>query len=617
MAEQAAGEAPRPASAGGDPAKRARFQIGLTRGLVLGFGGLVLLAVVAVLALGFSSARQNTLDLLRDKSASTIQLIVDRIDQHLKPVENQLDHLFRRIQSGEIDLADDDDLGKALSGALAATPHVRSVVFVHADARMVFALRREDGIDLRVLDVSGMPATVDAMRAAGERTELYWADLVHPETAVATLVNVRYPVHRAEAYMGTLAATVRIDQLSQLLAETADTLGGNAFILYGEDAVLAHPKLVDGFEAASVEHPLPTVAEIGDAVLATYLAREDSTRQRAVIEERTGIHLIEVEGEGYAFLARALDGYGDVPWLAGVYFPAAGITEELRRLQWAAIAGIAVLLVALAAAYAIARYLSAPLYRLSAAAQQVRDLTLERVPQLPQSLFAEITDAAQAFNSMVVGLRWFETYVPRNLVHRLVRQGEGAMQSSVAREATVMFTDIVAFTRQSETMTAPQTADFLNQHFAMLSLCVEAEGGTIDKFIGDSLMAFRGAPEAQPDHAARAGRAALAIRAAVTADNQARVREGGDPVRVRIGIHTGEVIVGNIGAPGRINYTIVGDTVNAANRLEQLGKEIDHSDADVVILASQAFAAAAGIEARPLGAHQIRGRQEEIVVFAL
>ena len=616
MAERAVGETSQPRGAG-DPAKPRGFQIGLARGLVLAFGGLVLLAVVAVLALGFSSARQNTLDLLSDKSASTIQLIVDRIDQHLRPVEHQLDHLGRRIDSGEIDLGDDADLGKALAGALAATPHVRSVVFIHADARMAFALRRDDGVTLRVVDVSGMPEIVGAMREAGERTALYWGEVVFPETAQATLINVRRPVHRGEDYMGMLAATVRIDRLSSLLAETAETLGGNAFVLYGATDVLAHPDLVDGFAAASIEHPLPTVDEIGDVVLGEYLKGEEATGQRAIIAEATGIQLIDAGGETYALLARTLEGYGEVPWLAGVYFPAAGITEELRRLQWAAIAGVIVLLLALAASYAIARYLSAPLYRLAAAAQQVRDLTLERVPQLPQSLFAEISDAAQAFNSMVVGLRWFETYVPRNLVHRLVRQGEDAVQSSVAREATVMFTDIVAFTRQSETMTAPETAEFLNQHFAMLSRCVEAEVGTIDKFIGDSLMAFWGAPEAQPDHAARACRAARAIRTAVAADNQARVREGGDPVRVRIGIHSGEVIVGNIGAPGRINYTIVGDTVNTANRLEQLGKEIDEGAADAIILASAATVAAAEIEARALGAHPIRGRQEEIEVFAL
>ena len=604
------GETSQPRGAG-DPAKPRGFQIGLARGLVLAFGGLVLLAVVAVLALGFSSARQNTLDLLSDKSASTIQLIVDRIDQHLRPVEHQLDHLGRRIDSGEIDLGDDADLGKALAGALAATPHVRSVVFIHADARMAFALRRDDGVTLRVVDVSGMPEIVGAMREAGERTALYWGEVVFPETAQATLINVRRPVHRGEDYMGMLAATVRIDRLSSLLAETAETLGGNAFVLYGATDVLAHPDLVDGFAAASIEHPLPTVDEIGDVVLSEYLKGEEATGQRAIIAEATGIQLIDAGGENYALLARTLEGYGEVPWLAGVYFPAAGITEELRRLQWAAIAGVIVLLLALAASYAIARYLSAPLYRLAAAAQQVRDLTLERVPQLPQSLFAEISDAAQAFNSMVVGLRWFETYVPRNLVHRLVRQGEDAVQSSVAREATVMFTDIVAFTRQSETMTAPETAEFLNRHFAMLSRCVEAEVGTIDKFICDSLMAFWGAPEAQPDHAARA------CRAAVAADNQARVREGGDPVRVRIGIHSGEVIVGNIGAPGRINYTIVGDTVNTANRLEQLGKEIDEGAADAIILASAATVAAAEIKARALGAHPIRGRQEEIEVFAL
>ena len=617
MAGQTASEDRTEASANRADAKPAGFQIGLTRGLVLSFGGLVLLAVVAVLALGFSSARQNTLDLLRDKSEATIQLIVDRIGQHLRPVEDQLDHLGRRIDNREIDLGDDEDLGKALAGALAATPQVRSAVFVHADARMVLALRRDDGVDVRVVDVSGMPEIVGAMRAAGERTALYWGELVHAETAEATLVNVRNPVYRAGVYMGTLAATVRTGRLSELLAETAETLGGNAFILYGGSAVLAHPKLIDGYEAASAEHPLPTVGEVGDAVLAAYLAEDAATGARAVLETRTGIRILDVGGESYALLARELNRYGDVPWLAGVYFPAAGITEELRRLQWAAIAGVVVLVIALAAAYGIARYLSAPLYRLAGAAQQVRDLTLDRVPRLPRSVFAELTEAAQAFNAMVVGLRWFETYVPRTLVHQLVRHGGGEVESSVAREATVMFTDIVAFTRQSEAMTAPQTAEFLNRHFAMLSACVEAEGGTIDKFIGDAVMAFWGAPEPQADHAAHACRAALAIRDALGADNRVQVREGHDPVRVRIGIHSGEVIVGNIGAPGRINYTIVGDTVNIANRLEQLGKEMDEDDSGTVILASAATTSAAGIEARALGAHKVRGRQEEIEVFAL
>ena len=166
-------------------------------------------------------------------------------------------------------------------------------------------------------------------------------------------------------------------------------------------------------------------------------------------------------------------------------------------------------------------------------------------------------------------------------------------------------------------MTAPETAAYLNEHFAMLSGCVEAEGGTIDKFIGDAVMAFWGALEPVPDHAARACRAALAIREAVAADNAGRRATGTSSVRVRIGIHAGTVIVGNIGASGRVNYTIVGDTVNTANRLEQLGKEIGENDADVTIILSGATVRAAGSVVRlsRFGTQRVRGRDGEVEVY--
>ena len=599
------------------PDRRPRFQVGLTLGLVLAFGGVVLLAVVAVLALGFWSARQNTLDLLRDKSEATIQVVTDRIDQHLSPAAEQLSHLGRQLESGEI-AESDEEVGNYLAGALAATPDIRSIVLIRADLRMVFALRREDGVDLTIVDVSESPVIRGAMEEARERSGLFWDEPVHPETATATLLAARYSVHRDGRYLGMLAATVRIGRLSELLNTTAESLGGSAFVLYGDEFVIAHPTLIGGFAGASAERPLPSVDEVGDSVLLAHLQGKAASGLDSRLYERTGIRFLEAAGEEYALLVRTLDKYGDVPWLAGVYFPAADVTEELSRLRWAAFAGIAVLVLALVTAYWSARYLSAPLRRLSAAAQQISDLTLDRVPRLPPSLFVEVTEAAQAFNSMVVGLRWFEAYVPKNLVHRLVRQGESTTQS-VTRMATVMFTDIVGFTQQSETMTAPETAAFLNHHFAILSQCVEAEGGTIDKFIGDAVMAFWRAPEDQPDHAARACRTALAIRAAITADNKGGVQEGDETVRIRIGLHTGEVIVGNIGAPGRINYTIVGDTVNTANRLEQLGKDLGDEGADVTILLSAATVTSAGdaIEAHSLGAHNIRGRQEDVGVFTL
>ena len=188
-----------------------------------------------------------------------------------------------------------------------------------------------------------------------------------------------------------------------------------------------------------------------------------------------------------------------------------------------------------------------------------------------RSSVAEIDEQVRAFNLMLDALKVFQTYVPRKLVERLVALGGGEGMPSETRELTVMFTDIVTFSEIAERMGAEETAAFLNRHFGMLADCIRAEHGTIDKYIGDAVMAFWGAPERLDDHAARAVQAARRIAETITADNQRRARKGLSPVRVRIGLHSGPAVVGNIGAPDRVNYTIVGDTVNDAQRLSRSG----------------------------------------------
>jgi adenylate cyclase len=184
---------------------------------------------------------------------------------------------------------------------------------------------------------------------------------------------------------------------------------------------------------------------------------------------------------------------------------------------------------------------------------------------------------------MVAGLRSFALYVPRRLVLGLIQRGDVTRLDVETREVTVMFTDIVGFSGRAEGLSGAEVARFLNHHFALLTARIEAEGGTVDKFIGDAVMAFWGAPEEQPDHAARAARAALAIAEDLRRDNAGRP----DPVRVRIGLHSGPAVVGNIGAATRMNYTLVGETVNAAARLQELGKRIAPG-AEAVVLVSAA-----------------------------
>jgi class 3 adenylate cyclase len=261
------------------------------------------------------------------------------------------------------------------------------------------------------------------------------------------------------------------------------------------------------------------------------------------------------------------------------------------------------------------RKIARPIKAASAGAARIAELEISEVKELPRSPFTELDSQAQSFNAMLGALRWFQTYVPRSLVRRLIGRGDREIASE-ERSLTILFTDLVGFTSTSETMTARETADLLNQHFALLAKCVEREEGTIDKFIGDALMAFWGAPDRQPNQVDRAVRAVCAMAQTVQEDNVLRRGQGLVPIRMRMGLHSGPAVVGNIGAPERMNYTVVGDTVNTAQRMEGLGKEVA-PDAEIVVLASEAIVAAMTLDVKhePVGAFTVKGKTEPVQVY--
>lgn len=214
--------------------------------------------------------------------------------------------------------------------------------------------------------------------------------------------------------------------------------------------------------------------------------------------------------------------------------------------------------------------------------------------------------------------RWLGVYAPHQVSRRLL-EGRDFSFAPQNREVTVMLTDIVGFTSMAEQSSPTVVTDFVNRHFTMLNRCVEAEGGTLAQFIGDSVMSFWGAPDPLPDHAERACRAALAIGRALDDENRRRATEGLAPVRLRVGINSGMVAAGNVGAPGRSNYGIVGDTVNATQRIEQLAKTVCTDDASMAILVSERTRELAGsaFAFAPAGEHLLRGRRQPLMVYRL
>ena len=214
--------------------------------------------------------------------------------------------------------------------------------------------------------------------------------------------------------------------------------------------------------------------------------------------------------------------------------------------------------------------------------------------------------------------RWLGVYATAPAAQAIIAGAERAGAEAETSVVTTMFTDIVGFSTVSETMDPSEIADFVNGHFDLLTATVEREGGTVAQFTGDSLMAYWSAV-ATPDHAAAACRAALEIARALMLDNIGRGRMGLLPIRVRIGINTGAAIAGNVGARSRGLYTLMGDAVNTAQRIEQLAKTLcsDGPTAAVLIGAATHQAAGTGFTFMPLGLQPIRGRHGHERLFRL
>lgn len=212
-------------------------------------------------------------------------------------------------------------------------------------------------------------------------------------------------------------------------------------------------------------------------------------------------------------------------------------------------------------------------------------------------------------------------YFPVATVDRLAQQDDALAQIR-EQPAAVLFTDIVGFTRWSERHTPTETIALLRDVHARLEEAVFRHDGTLDKFIGDGLMATFGTPQPGPNDAANAVACVTDIVTEFQAWNADRRRRGKEPVRISLGLHYGPVVVGNIGTDRRLELAVLGDTVNVASRLESLTRELDcgavisTAVADAVRAEDNAAAARQLAGFRPLGPQALRGRTEKVSVLA-
>lgn len=414
------------------------------------------------------------------------------------------------------------------------------------------------------------------------------------------------------ALRGVFTVDFNLNVLSQFVAELPFGEHGRVFVVTPDGTVVAHPTVrAVQVTGQGSRGELVTVANAGDPVLRAWFDAANRSRQGDAAAAHFSFGL---DDRRYIGGRRSVAVDQTVSWIVGAAAPESDFLGLLARNRLIALAVLGGgLAFGVVLSLVLARRISAPLSALATEMKQVGQFELSDRPRL-RTRFREVALIDRSLLTMKGSLRSFGYYVPTDLVRTLLASGQEARLEGHTSDLTVFFADIVGFTSIAETMSPAQLVEHMSRYFEAMTDVIRRGDGTIDKFIGDAIMAFWGAPTAHADHAARACEAAIRCQQAL-----ARLRSSSDApslarLRARIGIASGEVLVGNVGTPTRFNYTVMGDTVNLASRLEGLNKAYGTS----VLVAEPTYRAAQSrVVARPVDWVQVKGKQVGVQVFEL
>jgi adenylate cyclase len=395
----------------------------------------------------------------------------------------------------------------------------------------------------------------EANQSNGER----WFTLTTHPNGERLAVALAGPIDIGQERAGVLAIMIELTRVSNFLSQLTVGKSAGAFILDRRGTAIAAPDPdADELNALKTSHPLFPVAV-------------DAIRQAGdsyVTGNGQAFHT-QVNRDGRAYEA-VLTPISFPGWSLVTVVPESEFLGPVQSTIHKLLIGLAILIViaGLLSAWLAQRLIARPLIKVVNEIRHVERFDLDKVERHPSQL-TEIENLSGAIADMALGLAAFRKYIPADLVKRLISDGNGARLGGTVRPMTVMFVDLAGFTGMSERM-GDRIIPLISRYFDLVSTQVQAHGGTIDKFIGDAVMAFWGAPASNPDHAVDCCRAALACQRAV--HDSGLLDDEGHAVKIRIGINSGDMLVGNIGSEVRLNYTVIGDAVNIASRLEGTNK---------------------------------------------
>jgi adenylate cyclase len=431
----------------------------------------------------------------------------------------------------------------------------------------------------------------------------------NPDTGYP-VIFMRFPIIGDDGlFIGCATANITLDILSRFLSNHRVSAGSTSIVADASNGtIIATP---DQSSSVREENGRLVIAKLDN--IADDNVREADRLQRETQRDDFVFRSPQNSEKISASFAKFPGSFGQ-PWEIVILTPTSDFVGGLERTNRemiftiAALTGMELLLI-----YLISRRLSRPIESVSDGLRSVGDLSFTHAAPAT-SVIKEIWELQSAVALFETSLRSFSSFVPLDVVRKLIKTGTPLKLGVEQRFMTVLFSDLKDFSTLAEQMPPNDLLNQLSVYFETVSKAIAEEHGTVDKFIGDGIMAFWGAPVQRSDHALRGCRGGLRATRRMRQINDAWRTEGRPPLTLRIGLHCAEVLVGNVGSSERLSYTVMGDGVNVAARLEGINKYFGTA---ICISDDMLEAAGSDIVTRPIKKVQVKGRNHEFMVCEL
>jgi adenylate cyclase len=453
-------------------------------------------------------------------------------------------------------------------------------------------------------DVPAMPQYQGAKKNVGVAIT---DPIINPDTGYP-VISMGYPIRVDGRFVGVASANITLDVLSKFLDTHRASPNSITLIADRLGNIIAHPVAAKGVQRLQDKVVLATLSQLDEPQVV------EAVRLRKTLGADHFSFELAPDGKEYVALFTRLPDKLLKEWEVIIVTPTDDFVGDLKRtnhkLLWLM---VALVLLESALIYVMAKKISRPIEIVSGAIERIRSLSFGQSPS-PDSRIREINQLQRAIVLLENALRSFSVFVPVGLVRGLIDSGKPLEPTVESRFMTIFFSDLENFTTIAEQLSPQELSEQTSHYFENVTVAVTEEQGTIDKFIGDSVMAFWGAPAPLDDHVYRACLAALKASRRMKRLNAEWTKDGRTPMPMRIGVHCANVVVGNVGSPQRLSYTVMGDGVNIASRIEGLNKQFGTS---ICISDSVYERVADRVVARPLQRLSVKGRHGEFLVYEL